>query len=174
MIQPDFRKFKGRGVQELMHSAKGSVWKEHKYIKKENGQYVYPSHREGGKTTYPSLRGTRTKMSKTTAVSLNNVGKVFGRAVRENSVVMDTANQTVVMSKIIELRKQEQEQKKIVEEAKNKLDLAKKRKDTIGIVKAQTEYDTANKNYGEASKRLKDLEKKSNLGPAASLYKSSR
>lgn len=27
----------------LSHSAKGSTWKNHKYIKKENGRYIYPS-----------------------------------------------------------------------------------------------------------------------------------
>lgn len=39
MLRPDFRYIK--------HSAKGSVWKEHKYIRKENGRYIYPEN-DGG------------------------------------------------------------------------------------------------------------------------------
>lgn len=35
----------------LSHSAKGSTWKKHKYIKKENGRYYYPS--KGGNIPKP-------------------------------------------------------------------------------------------------------------------------
>lgn len=31
------------GGEYLEHSPKGTTWKDHKYIKKENGRYVYPS-----------------------------------------------------------------------------------------------------------------------------------
>lgn len=30
-------------MQYLIHSAKGTTWKNHKYIKKENGKYIYAS-----------------------------------------------------------------------------------------------------------------------------------
>lgn len=33
----------------LIHSAKGSVWKKHKYLKKENGKYVYKEETYGDK-----------------------------------------------------------------------------------------------------------------------------
>lgn len=45
MIQPDFRVFKGIGLNQLTHSAKGSTWKDHKYIKKINGVYYYAKDR---------------------------------------------------------------------------------------------------------------------------------
>lgn len=32
----------------LIHSAKGSTWKEHKYIKRLNGTYYYPNSYKGG------------------------------------------------------------------------------------------------------------------------------
>ena len=33
----------------LQHSAKGSTWKDHKYIKKVDGTYYYPKGYKGGK-----------------------------------------------------------------------------------------------------------------------------
>lgn len=50
MIRPDYRNFSGclnlGGI--LVHSAKGSTWKEHKYIRKDsNGRYYYSN--DGGK-----------------------------------------------------------------------------------------------------------------------------
>lgn len=41
MIRPDFRVFKGIGLNQLTHSAKGTTWKDHKYVKKINGVYYY-------------------------------------------------------------------------------------------------------------------------------------
>lgn len=34
----------------ILHSAKGSTWKKHKYIKIENGRYVYPKKETEGKS----------------------------------------------------------------------------------------------------------------------------
>lgn len=48
MIFPDFRDIKRQPVI-LSHSAKGTTWKNHKYIKVENGRYFYPkSNNQGG------------------------------------------------------------------------------------------------------------------------------
>lgn len=46
---PDFRDFKGVGLSWLFHSAKGSTWEEHKYIKRIDGTYYYPDNYEGGR-----------------------------------------------------------------------------------------------------------------------------
>ena len=40
-MRPDFRDFQGKGLQMLAHSAKGTTWKNHKYIKKEGDRYIY-------------------------------------------------------------------------------------------------------------------------------------
>lgn len=48
-MRPDFKNFRGIGIQQLSHSAKGSTWKEHKYIKRLNGTYYYPDNYEGGR-----------------------------------------------------------------------------------------------------------------------------
>lgn len=45
---PDFRCFAGT-TNRLLHSAKGSEWEKHKYIKKINGDYYYPNSYEGGR-----------------------------------------------------------------------------------------------------------------------------
>lgn len=50
MIRPDFRYYRNdRSNLTLQHSAKGSVWERHKYIKKENGVYYYPNNYKGGR-----------------------------------------------------------------------------------------------------------------------------
>lgn len=52
----DFREFRGR-IQPMLthsglilaHSAKGSSWEDHKYIKRIDGTYYYPNNYEGGR-----------------------------------------------------------------------------------------------------------------------------
>lgn len=41
--------FKKPGTVSLKHSAKGSTWKEHKYIKRINDTYYYPENYAGGR-----------------------------------------------------------------------------------------------------------------------------
>lgn len=45
---PDFLTIK-RNRKVLRHSAKGSTWEEHKYIKRIDGTYYYPDSYEGGR-----------------------------------------------------------------------------------------------------------------------------
>lgn len=45
MPGPDWLQFKhtmNTSRRDIIHSAKGSTWKDHKYVKKENGKYYYP------------------------------------------------------------------------------------------------------------------------------------
>lgn len=46
MIRPNYRYFRRRS---LVHSAKGSEWEEHKYIKRVDGNYYYPDSYDGGR-----------------------------------------------------------------------------------------------------------------------------
>ena len=48
MTRPDFNLFAGRG-RVIIHSAKGSTWEDHKYIKRVDGTYYYPDSYEGGR-----------------------------------------------------------------------------------------------------------------------------
>lgn len=49
MLVPDFRNFIGSN-RILVHSAKGSTWDDHKYVKKIDGVYYYPVGYEDGRT----------------------------------------------------------------------------------------------------------------------------
>lgn len=53
MIRPNYRDYKRLSllhrVTNLSHSAKGSTWEEHKYIKRIDGTYYYPDSYEGGR-----------------------------------------------------------------------------------------------------------------------------
>lgn len=46
-MSEDFRKYRGQSV--LVHSAKGSTWEKHKYVKVANGIYYYPDDYKGGR-----------------------------------------------------------------------------------------------------------------------------
>lgn len=57
MMIPDYRLFANKTPSlVLAHSAKGSEWKEHKYVKRVDGTYYYPEGYEGGRTI-SSLKG---------------------------------------------------------------------------------------------------------------------
>lgn len=54
MMRPNYKDFrKSRFIlasgEHLEHSAKGSTWEEHKYIKRIDGTYYYPDSYEGGR-----------------------------------------------------------------------------------------------------------------------------
>lgn len=62
MLRPDFREYKNRGATsihsakgynmpnyKIAHSAKGSEWKKHKYLREHEGKYYYPDSYEGGR-----------------------------------------------------------------------------------------------------------------------------
>lgn len=54
----DFLDLKQHG-RVIFHSAKGSTWEDHKYIKKENGNYIYPNDKGGsGKSSISDLKST--------------------------------------------------------------------------------------------------------------------
>ena len=49
MVRPDYRNFIGFSNVVISHSAKGSTWEDHKYIKRVEGTYYYPDSYEGGR-----------------------------------------------------------------------------------------------------------------------------
>lgn len=58
MVRPDFKQYKGVGLDSLAHSAKGSTWEDHKYVKRIDGTYYYPDGYEGGRNI-SSLKDTK-------------------------------------------------------------------------------------------------------------------
>lgn len=57
-MRPDFLVMK-RNRKILQHSAKGSTWEEHKYIKRIDGTYYYPDSYEGGRHLPDSEKDNR-------------------------------------------------------------------------------------------------------------------
>lgn len=51
-------------MKYLFHSAKGSTWEEHKYIKRLNGTYYYPDSYKGGRHLPESSKREQYKKSK--------------------------------------------------------------------------------------------------------------
>lgn len=48
-MRSNLKNFHGVGLLTLSHSAKGSTWEEHKYIKRIDGTYYYPDDYKGGR-----------------------------------------------------------------------------------------------------------------------------
>ena len=61
---PDFRAFQGVGLDSILHSAKGSTWEKHKYIKIINGLYFYPDDYVGGRHISDAKKTTSKTKSK--------------------------------------------------------------------------------------------------------------
>lgn len=73
MIRPNYRDFRRPsglidGIAEIQHSAKGSTWEKHKYIKRVDGTYYYPDSYKGGRHLPDSKnKSEETKKKKTKA-----------------------------------------------------------------------------------------------------------
>lgn len=48
-MRPDFRNFRGAGRYCIVHSAKGTTWDKHAYLKVIDGKYYYPDDYKGGR-----------------------------------------------------------------------------------------------------------------------------
>lgn len=81
MTRPDYRE-----IQYLSHSAKGTTWNKHKYVRKENGRYVYPSdEKKDRKLAFSSSdRWNKNRNAAATAIRTNSgvskVAKAAGQA----------------------------------------------------------------------------------------------
>lgn len=71
---PDFRDFIGK-TSVLQHSAKGSTWEDHKYIKRVDGTYYYPDSYEGGRHLNDEKSEEKKFDSKKAATEMNKYMK---------------------------------------------------------------------------------------------------
>lgn len=65
MVRPNYRDYRRLRLSEernacLIHSAKGSTWEDHKYIKRVDGTYYYPDSYEGGRHLPEGDKGNET------------------------------------------------------------------------------------------------------------------
>lgn len=58
MVRPNYRDYRRLS---LAHSAKGSTWEDHKYIKRIDGTYYYPDSYEGGRHLPDGEKGDKSK-----------------------------------------------------------------------------------------------------------------
>lgn len=75
MIRPDYAVFRRSYNGLLSHSAKGSEWENHKYIKKINGVYYYPVGYEDGRTI-DSLKNGSSKNKEEASGSSDKINEV--------------------------------------------------------------------------------------------------
>lgn len=70
--------------RQLLHSAKGTTWDEHKYIKRVDGTYYYPDSYEGG-------RHLNSETKKETSEKMEDWEKNLYEALKKDSNAIDTA-----------------------------------------------------------------------------------
>lgn len=75
-------KFK-MSVFVLKHSAKGSTWEKHKYIKRLNGTYYYPNDYEGGRHI-ESLENNSSSDSQNSKLDENDLENLADEVIRGN------------------------------------------------------------------------------------------
>lgn len=84
-ILPDFRDFQGRYNPVICHSAKGTAWKNHKYITIKNGRYIYPddmkdnlsSDSDEKSTVSPTHNSQSEKIKTITEKERNRLDKIY-------------------------------------------------------------------------------------------------
>lgn len=74
MIRSDFKNYKGFGLSSLIHSAKGTTWEDHKYVKRVDGTYYYPDGYEGGRNI-SSLYGSKGSGGEDSSENTSDKGK---------------------------------------------------------------------------------------------------
>lgn len=67
----------------LKHSAKGSTWENHKYIKRLNGTYYYPNDYEGGRHI-ESLENNSSSESQNSKLDENDLKNLADEVIRGN------------------------------------------------------------------------------------------
>lgn len=99
MVIPDYRCFKGVGVNNLLHSAKGSTWEKHKYIKIINGLYFYPDEYVGGRHISDAKKITEKNKSKNTKTAANKDKKASDKDDEKSGSKIDKYADAVISGK---------------------------------------------------------------------------
>lgn len=80
------RGFKNFNPLNIFHSAKGSTWENHKYIKRIDGTYYYPDNYEGGRhlSSLSSENGESESSNDDNKLSENDVEALAREVIRGN------------------------------------------------------------------------------------------
>lgn len=181
MIRPNYRDFR-RGSQfvletgvHLEHSAKGSTWEEHKYIKRIDGTYYYPDNYEGGRHLTDGEKETSMeddlfeKLKDSAGDDLDSqLRGSFDKVLREKLGVdwttlpkekVDKMQRSLIdRLKAVEKEKKESSGEK-VELTKNDVENLAKEAIRGNFGNGQTRKDLLGNNYSEVQKRVNELMK---------------
>lgn len=84
MIRPDYRAYSSSN--ELMHSAKGTTWENHKYLKKVDGRYIYKALLKKPNISVKKV-SSETKEIKEAKKDVKDAEKIFDSAVKKLKTV---------------------------------------------------------------------------------------
>lgn len=118
MPGPDYLQFKSymeSQRNDLQHSPKGTTWKDHKYIKKENGKYIYPNessfdidkfNKETEKNKQEYLDAVNQKGEfwdkyRETKSQISQMSSIMDKYERENKSIMEKAMNDFSKGKIL-------------------------------------------------------------------------
>lgn len=92
---PDFRNFSGFGNQYLLHSFKGTTWKNHKYVEKVETEGGYTRYIYSTKTQGPSVDKVKA------AVPVAKLSKEVKDILKANGALHDEASVKAVVDQIL-------------------------------------------------------------------------
>lgn len=164
MVRPDYKAF-----QVLSHSAKGTTWGKHKYIRKENGRYIYPDDEERNRKIADSSRDrwntnrNQAAIAIRTNTGVSKVAKSAGptmvkRQSNATAKSMEGNKKFTVADKRFQESKRSSEEKKATNKKKVE-EQAKKREQ----IRSKQQAEQKKKN----DKRLKDANEKMKMYKAA-------
>lgn len=121
MIRPDYRE-----IQYLSHSAKGSTWDKHKYVKRVDGIYYYPNGYEGGRTMESFRKDLRNKRFTKKQVNSDasnklSTSKKTSSTVTRKALATKTVNKRSALSGFITPRKSTDAAEKLKSSTKKKI-----------------------------------------------------
>lgn len=185
----DFREFRGRfqpvltqGRLVLAHSAKGSSWEDHKYIKRINGTYYYPNNYEGGRHIDSAPKDKDTKVFdefESYAKELMKKGEAYWDPDEVSKMSKEELGELYRDLTGVELGSKDLDRLFNSREARsgnNENDTSKVNLDSDDVEKlanevirgnfgnGQTRKDLLGENYEEVQKRVNELVKKSSIG----------
>lgn len=153
--------FKSNHAEEgsLVHAAKGSTWKNHKYIRIENGRYIYPGdEKSSSNATSTALKSLQNSpAAKKAEAEARNEGRKTEQMIKDvREAATDRADKWNDRARAIEngtnTKKQDKELNKAVDKHENLTEELAKR----GV----TASDYTKKEFDEAAARSKEHEAK--------------
>lgn len=144
---------------DLVHSAKGTTWKDHKYIKKVDGRYIYDSKINGGRSDEQRKRET---LANKWEAEYESVKDEFERVADENEKIGNELS--YLENQLFLLNKNRKTSNVTGKEARLKREIIKTKD---ALARSNLEYDKAKSNYEKAEANFNALKKEIREGKTA-------